>query len=633
MMGKVNEVSLVAVFLLPFFHNTVEANLLLHNGSTDLPTRQNGITYVSWRNGRYSSLSADRSLRNLAETGADWISLLVTGYQDDVGSTDIVITLEKTPTDEDLVHVIEEAHALGLKVMLKPHVDLFDDPDHWRGQIGGEFESEMGWEAWFSSYRDFIFHYAELAEAHGVDQFCTGTELVGTTHREGDWRRVIEGVRARFNGPLTYASNHSGEEVGIAWWDAVDYIGVDPYYPLTDKKDPTFAELKASWQGRVEMLADLSATWGKQVLFTEIGYRSVDGANRHPWEFREGGAVDLEEQADAYRAIFEGVYEQPWFAGLFWWAWGTNPFEGGSLDDGYTPHDKLAEGVIREWYGAASREIAAELEPDPDPGRMMAIYSDALGAGWEDWSRTAATDMADTREAFTGEQSIFVELEAWGALSLHVDPAMDPAAYHWLEFYIRGSAESEVGLWVFIYTEDGTEQGKRRVDDPHYMEDGIIEAGAWKRVLIPLEDLNPDKLAFTGIVLQDRTGDGTSTFWVDDIRLVGARPTAILAGDFSYLGAPGSPVLHPNYPNPFNASTEIPFDIPAGLGELEVRLELFNSRGQLVRVLVNRRVGAGHYRVLWDGGNTVGQPVASGVYLCRLRWSGFALTRSIVIIK
>jgi hypothetical protein len=466
MMGKVHEILLVVVFLLPFFHNTVEANLLLQNGSIDLPTKQNGITYVSWRNGQYNSPSADRSLMNLAETGADWISLLVTGYQDDVGSTDIVITLKKTPTDEDLVHVIEEAHALGLKVMLKPHVDLFDDPDHWRGQIGREFESEMGWDAWFSSYRDFIFRYAELAEAHGVDQFCTGTELVGTTHREGDWRRVIEGVRARFNGPLTYASNHGGEEVGIAWWDAVDYIGVDPYYPLTDKKDPTFEELKAGWQGRVEMLADLSATWGKQVLFTEIGYRSVDGANRHPWEFREGGAVDLEEQADAYRAIFEGVYEQPWFAGLFLWAWSTNPLEGGSLDDGYTPHGKLAEDVIREWYRAAPGEITAVLEPDPDPGRM-----------------------------------------------------------------------------------------------------------------------------------------------------------------------PGSPVLHPNYPNPFNSSTEIPFDIPAGWGELEVRLELFNARGQLVRVLVNRRVGAGHYRVLWDGGNAVGQPVASGVYLCRLRWSGFSLTRSILMIK
>ena len=193
-----------------FFQSTVKANLLLQDESADLPARQNGITYVSWWNGQYSSPGADRSLRNLAETGAAWVSLLVTGYQDDVGSTDIAITREKTPTDEDLIHAIEEAHALGLQVMLKPHVDLFADPDHWRGQIGREFASEADWEAWFSSYRDFIFHYAELAEAHGVDQFCAGTELVGTTHREEDWRRVLEGVRARFSGPVTYASNHSG---------------------------------------------------------------------------------------------------------------------------------------------------------------------------------------------------------------------------------------------------------------------------------------------------------------------------------------------------------------------------------------------------------------------------------------
>lgn len=462
-MGKVHGISLAVIFLLPFFQSPVEANHLFQNGSTDLPARQNGITFVSWWNGQYSSPGADRSLRNLAATGAAWVSLLVTGYQDDVGSTHIAISREKTPTDADLIHVVEEAHALGLKVMLKPHVDLFDDPDHWRGQIGQEFASEADWEAWFASYRDFIFHYAELAQAHGVEQFCAGTELVDTTHREEDWRGVIEGVRARFSGFVTYASNHSGEEVSIAWWDAVDYIGVDPYYPLTDKKDPTLEELKAGWRPRAEMLAGLSATWGKPVLFTEIGYRSADGANRRPWEFGGGGVVDLEEQADAYRAIFESVYEQPWFAGLFWWAWGTNPFEGGPLDDGYTPHDKLAEDVVRQWYGAG--------------------------------------------------------------------------------------------------------------------------------------------------------------------------PTAVLAGDFSHPGVPGGLVLHPNYPNPFNASTEIPFAIPAGLGEVEVRLEVFNPRGQLVRVLVNGRLGAGRHRALWDGRDAAGQPVSSGVYLCWLRGSGFASTRSMVMIK
>lgn len=92
--------------------------------------------------------------------------------------------------------MISKAHSLGLKVMLKPHVDLNNDPgpNHWWGNIGEGF-TEDDWAAWFASYRDFITHYATLAQDNGVEQFCAGTELVGTSGRETDWRQVITNVR------------------------------------------------------------------------------------------------------------------------------------------------------------------------------------------------------------------------------------------------------------------------------------------------------------------------------------------------------------------------------------------------------------------------------------------------------
>ncbi len=309
---------------------------------------QKGISYAAWWQGLYQAPDADRSLANLAATGAEWIALIVTGYQETVTSTTITRTSPRTPTDADLIHVINEARSLGLKVMLKPHVDLNNDPDHWRGQI--RFDNEADWAAWFASYRNFINHYAELAQANGVDAFVVGVELAGTSGREADWRQVVAEVRERFSGPITYAANHGGEELAITWWDAVDYIGVDAYYPLTDENDPTVDELKAAWQERIVLLENLSRRYGRPVIFTEIGYRSVDGANRAPWDWQRDGTIDLQEQADCYQAVFESFWDQPWFLGVYWWMWWTDPSIGGPADDSYTLYGKPAEQILRVWY-------------------------------------------------------------------------------------------------------------------------------------------------------------------------------------------------------------------------------------------------------------------------------------------
>jgi len=311
---------------------------------------QKGMDYAAWWQGQYSTPSADQSLDNLNAVGARWLGLVVTGYQETITSTSITYALPRTPTDSDLAHVITQAHGRGMRVMLKPHLDLNNDPTHWRGQIGAEFASEAEWQAWFAAYRAFITHYAALAQANGVEQFAVGTELVGTSGREADWRRMIGETRRIFTGPVTYASNHSGEESSIQWWDAVDYIGVDAYYPLTNKNDPTLAELKAAWVTPMLTLENLSKQYNRPVILTEIGYRSVDGANQRPWEWQSGGSVDLQEQADCYRAALETFWGKPWFKGTYWWYWSTDPNQGGPEDMDYTLHNKPAEMILRSYY-------------------------------------------------------------------------------------------------------------------------------------------------------------------------------------------------------------------------------------------------------------------------------------------
>ena len=314
-----------------------------------VPEKQKGMSYAAWSAGAYLLPDSDSSLEHLAETGANWIALIVTCYQDNLASVQVAAN-EATPTDAGLIHVLRQAHGMGLRVMLKPHLDLAKDPAHWRGEIGLAFTTEAQWTAWFASYRRFIEHYAELASTYGADQFCLGTELEGTTQRAADWRNIVAAVRARYGGPVLYAGNHDGEELRLTWWDAVDFIGVDAYYPLTSRTNPTLSGLKAAWQARAAALAGLAARWAKPIIITEIGYRSIDGAAIHPWDYQVKARIDLEEQADCYRAALESVYGKPWLAGIFWWAWSPDPRQGGPADDDYTPHDKPAEDILRAWY-------------------------------------------------------------------------------------------------------------------------------------------------------------------------------------------------------------------------------------------------------------------------------------------
>jgi len=318
------------------------------------PSRiQDGITFTSgWWSEALHGPDAVEAMTNLADTGAGWVAIVINWFQGRIAATDIRPLKNMTPPDEDVVAMIRLAHDLGLKVMLKPHVDLVRKWwNKWRiGTTWGDDPAAR--DAWFASYEEFVFHYADIAEAEGVEQFAVGTELAGTTGQTERWREVVRGVRDRFSGTLTYAALFTGEESAIGWWDAVDLIGVDAYWPMTDEDDPTVEELKASWTPVLQQMADLSARWdGKPVLFTEIGYRSLDGGNQNLWApWMLDRPVDLGEQADCYLAAFESAWEEPWFAGMYWWDWSADPDVGGSRDGGFTPFGKPAEGVLRSWY-------------------------------------------------------------------------------------------------------------------------------------------------------------------------------------------------------------------------------------------------------------------------------------------
>jgi hypothetical protein len=309
---------------------------------------QKGMCYAAWDKYKYASPYSDKALENLAKTGANWVSIVTTWYQKDAQTTSIYPTND-TPADKSIRHAIKKAKELGLKVMLKPHVDLIDTQDGaWRGEIF--FYTEDGWREWFAEYRMFVTHYALLAEEEGVDIFCIGTELSATIDRKEDWKDTIRAVRKLYKGRLTYAANWDNEFDKIGFWNDLDYAGIDAYFPLSGETDPTFEEIKKGWDNWIGKIESWAKPLGKPILFTEVGYSSTSSAAGKPWEANAPGAADVKIQAKCYRALLETVWGKEWLAGIYWWHWNTNPQAGGPNNKEFTPQNKPAQDVLAEWY-------------------------------------------------------------------------------------------------------------------------------------------------------------------------------------------------------------------------------------------------------------------------------------------
>jgi hypothetical protein len=120
----------------------------------------------------------------------------------------------------------------------------------------------------------------------------------------------------------------------------------------------------------------------------------------------------------------------------------------------------------------------------------------------------------------------------------------------------------------------------------------------------------------------------TDTF-CDDIIVRDESGTAV--GDAGpAVNLPGEFSLAPAYPNPFNAGTVIGYGLPH---DARVELAVYNVCGQRVRTLVDGIRPPGHHRARWDGAGEDGRPLASGLYVCRMRAGGFTGTRKMILLR
>ena len=296
----------------------------------------------------YMSIQSKKSLEDLAELGTNAVSLTPFGYAKNETESTVYFVLDNTwdETLGGLFKAHEDAQALGMHVMMKPHIWLGNGK--WCGEIAITDSGEL--KKWENAYCQFITYHGLIAELSGMQSLCVAVELPHMYQHTDMWRRIIRCSRTAFSGSLTYGANWMDEYDGIRFWDDLDFIGIQAYFPLSRSKDETASDFYAHAKELSIRLMGFSRNWNRPIVFTEAGFPSIEYGlmNPHLEDFSQKRSE--ESQALGYSVLFETLSHQPWFNGFFWWKWESGISSRRNFDKSFHIRGKKAEAVVKNYY-------------------------------------------------------------------------------------------------------------------------------------------------------------------------------------------------------------------------------------------------------------------------------------------
>ncbi|MCX5662419.1 MAG: hypothetical protein NTW19_22290 [Planctomycetota bacterium] len=297
-----------------------------------------------------------KAIDEMAAMGFNTVEILTPAFQRDGAATDIKVDVSpgQSPRREDLIKLLKHARDKGLTTKLMPLV-LFSNPrgNEWRGKIQPE-----QWDPWWQAYRKNIDHFVDIANEAHVTIFSVGSELLTTEKQTDRWNALIDHVRKRFPGLLSYSTNWDHYHVPT-FWKRLDMIGINGYWDLTTlaKSDPPEAQALAQrWREIRTQVLDFAATQDKPVLMTEIGYPTLPWALKDPWNYvnTNNSTPDPKAQLAGFKAFFSAwsdLLAKPdpsRFVGVCFFEWDVY-HSGGEDDTGYGVRGKPTYDLLKDW--------------------------------------------------------------------------------------------------------------------------------------------------------------------------------------------------------------------------------------------------------------------------------------------
>lgn len=298
-------------------------------------------------NGYLGSAAAD-ALRKAAAIGSNAISIIPYGFLSELDKP-VRYHFANGPgaeNDESIIRSAFVANQLEMSTMLKPQLWT------WKGWTGDlSMQNESDWKQFFKYYYDWIIHYAFMAELYHFDFFCIGVEFQkATLSHEEEWVALFEKVRKLYSGKITYAANWGDEFEKVKFWNHLDYISINCYYPLSDKTNVSDEELLDSFEKTLDKIESVQKKFNKPLIITEIGFKSIDFPWIQPHKDADEQNYNEVSQQRCYEIMFKAMTDEPWINGVYLWQWPSYLDYVESNPKGFTPAGKLAEATVKKWF-------------------------------------------------------------------------------------------------------------------------------------------------------------------------------------------------------------------------------------------------------------------------------------------
>lgn len=294
---------------------------------------------------------AKQALEHLATTGANWISLPVTFFQDFKNSSQAYkgvhpfITesgVNECSPEKDYAHIIREAKALGLKVMLQfqTHINKPFWPD--TREIGDHWGFYNPW-MWFQRYYELVASTLKAVEAEGVDLISLAHNNLVLSYHEPHWKNFTLKLRNVTQIPLTYSAAFGDEERKSGFWDHLDYVSV---FPRLKSQSPE--ELAVELKEFSRALLYMNKLWKKPVIVTRVASCSHPHAQI--------------TQSQLFEAVHNAVKELDFVKGIFFGDWPADISYGAANDISYSIQHKPAQQTVTRLFGGSGQQVDRPAE-------------------------------------------------------------------------------------------------------------------------------------------------------------------------------------------------------------------------------------------------------------------------------
>ena len=540
-------------------------------------------------------------------------------------------------------------------------------------------------DCFWRSYTNEAVHFATIAQQEGADLFAIGAERdrlfrtrsggVGPNNFRNEIQTMVDSVRSVYSGLVTYemhwsaladpgyfgpGSDHLWEDVGL------DVVGVSAYFKLADPAPTsvmTVAQLEASWENIfTNFLIPLqNRNPNLPVVFLEFGYVDViespyyadtDAFKDRFFKDKDGNGLDdgEETQANAYEAFFN-VNEQHnnLVRGAF--LFGNDITSDSDWEQTFGQmrtlaiRNKLAEDVVKTHYTSYLSVPGPPILLSPPNGSEQVSVSPIFQ--WQD-------DLdADTYRVQVSDASSFVtplaDSSGIAGISCAIQDLESETTYYWrMQATNAKGTSSYSDVWSF--TTAAAIPATPLLSSPANGETGVSLQPTLSWVASPgavnyhLQVSGHSDFSFPGV--DDSLLTTTSSqigplnekkvhYWRVSAKNTSGRSPWSEGFSFTTQAASGIQEddalvikeyqLLPCYPNPFNPTTTISYQIPrAG----RVQLRIYNTLGVEVTTLVNRDQQPGYYNVTFDGGT-----LPSGTYVVWLHAGSFVASQKLILLR